>query len=129
MITRILLTVAALSLSAAISFAAAGPPRQSQLDPARADAAKKYPKIVLYSVVWCPHCREVKEYLTHYDIPFINRDVEMDGKAMEDLTGKYNSTGVPVIVFGSGKDELVLKGFTPELFQEYLKKVQVKKQP
>ena len=43
---------------------------------------------------------------------------------MEELTGKYGSTGVPVIVFGIGKNEVVLKGFTPELFHESLKKVQ-----
>lgn len=100
---------------------------QSQLNPAKAVAAKQYPRIVLYSVSWCPHCRETKEYLTKNNIPFINRDVEIDAKAMEELTGKYESTGVPVLVFGTGKQEVVLKGFTPELFQESLKKAQVQK--
>ena len=100
---------------------------QSVLDPARAQAAKDYPQIVLYSVVWCPHCKEAKEYLTRNNIPFINRDVEVDEKAMEQLTGKYNSNGVPVIVIGTDKNEVVLKGFTPELFQESLNKAQAKK--
>lgn len=100
---------------------------QSQLNPGKAAAAKKYPRIVLYSVSWCPHCRETKEYLTKNNIPFINRDVEIDAKAMEELTGKYESTGVPVLVFGVGKQEVVLKGFTPELFQESLKKAQSQK--
>ena len=100
---------------------------QSTLDPAKAQVAKKYPQIVLYSVTWCPHCREAKEYFTKNNIPFINRDVEMDEKAMEELTGKYNSQGVPVIVVGSGKEEVVVKGFTPELFQESLKKARAKK--
>lgn len=100
---------------------------QSQLNPAKAAAAKKYPRIVLYSVAWCPHCRETKEYLTKNNIPFINRDVEVDAKAMEELTGKYESTGVPVLVFGTGKQEVVLKGFTPESFQESLKKAQGQK--
>lgn len=97
---------------------------QSKLSPSKALESKKYPKIVLYSVSWCPHCRETKEYLTKNNIPFINRDVEIDSKAMEELTGKYESTGVPVLVFGSGKDEIVLKGFTPELFKQSLKKAQ-----
>ena len=39
---------------------------------------KKYPKIVLFSTSWCPHCKAAKEYFTHNDIPFINRDVELD---------------------------------------------------
>lgn len=100
---------------------------QSKLNPAKAAEAKKYPRIVLYSVSWCPHCRETKEYLTKNNIPFINRDVEIDAKAMEELTGKYESTGVPVLVFGTGKQEVVLKGFTPELFKDSLKKAQGQK--
>ena len=126
---RIILTAAALLLTVAISFSASEPPRQSTLDPARSEAAKKYPQIVLYSVAWCPHCREAKEYFTKNEIPFINRDVEVDAKAMEELTGKYNSTGVPVIVFGNGKSEIVMKGFTPKLFLENLKKAQSKNSP
>jgi glutaredoxin-like YruB-family protein len=103
---------------------AADQSHQSTLSPAKAEAAKKYPQIVLFSVAWCPHCKEAKEYLTKNNIPFINRDVEIDAKAMEELTGKYNSNGVPVILIGSGKSEVVVKGFTPELFQESLKKAQ-----
>lgn len=118
---------AALVISLFTSFSAAAEgPRQSALNPAKTEAAKKYPRIVLYSVAWCPHCREAKEYLTKNDIPFINRDVELDAKAMEDLTVTYNNTGVPVIVFGKGGDEVIMKGFTPELFQETLQKVRVK---
>lgn len=99
-----------------------GSGQQSALSPEKAVATRSYPQIVLFSVAWCPHCRETKEYFTKNNIPFINRDVEMDAKAMEELTGKYNSTGVPVIVIGTGKDEVVVKGFTPESFQNGLKK-------
>ena len=106
---------------------AADQSHQSTLNPAKAQAAKDYPQIVLYSVTWCPHCKDAKEYFTRNNIPFINRDVEVDAKAMEDLTGKYNSNGVPVIVIGTGKNEVVVKGFTAELFQEALKKVQAMK--
>ena len=125
--TRMLLTVVAVTLAISFSAVAAEQPHQSTLNPSKAEAAKKFPLIVLYSVSWCPHCRETKEYLTKNDIPFINRDVEADAKAMEELTGKYNSTGVPVIVFGTGKNEVVMKGFTPELFQESLKNTRSKK--
>lgn len=119
---------AAFAVSVAMTgfSASAETPHQSTLSPGKAAAAKKYPQIVLYSVAWCPHCREAKEYLTKNDIPFINRDVEIDAKAMEDLTVKYGSTGVPVIIFGKGKDEIIMKGFTPELFQESLQKGRLK---
>jgi len=123
--TRSLCAALVLTLFTCISAGAEGS-HQSVLDPAKAEAAKQYPQIVLYSVVWCPHCREAKEYMTKNNIPFINRDVEVDTRAMEDLTIKYSSTGVPVIIFGKGNDELIMKGFTPELFQETLKKARMK---
>jgi len=124
--TRTVFTAMAFILFACVSAGAEGP-HQSALNSAKATAAKNYPQIVLYSVAWCHRCREVREYLTKNDIPFINRDVEADTKAMEDLTIKYNSTGVPVIVLGKGKDEVIMKGFTPELFQESLQKARLMK--
>jgi glutaredoxin 3 len=123
--TRSVCVALALTLLMYISAGAEGS-SQSVLDPAKAAAAKQYPQIVLYSVAWCPHCREAKEYLTKNNIPFINRDVEVDAEAMQDLTIKYSSTGVPVIVFGKGSDEIIMKGFTPELFQEKLQKIRAK---
>ena len=84
-------------------------------------ASKTYPKIVLYSTSWCPHCREAKEYLTSHDIPFINRDVELDPSAMTALTVTYKSQGVPVIVIGN--DAKVLKGFNKDIFEKALSEV------
>ena len=80
--------------------------------------AMKYPRIVLYTVSWCPHCKEAVEYLTSHDIPFINRDVEQDDEAMKDLSEKYGSSAVPVIVIG--KDEKVIKGFNRVKFEKAL---------
>jgi glutaredoxin 3 len=81
---------------------------------------KTYPKIVLYSVSWCPHCKAAKEYLTEHNIPFINRDVELDDEAMQLLTEKYKSKGVPVIVIGD--DAEVIHGFDPVKFEKILEK-------
>jgi glutaredoxin 3 len=89
-----------------------------------APQAKKYPRIVLYSVAWCPHCKEAKQYFTENNIPFINKDVELDAKAMEELTGKYKSQGIPVIVIGD--DGKVLRGFDREKFEKAVKEVQEK---
>ncbi|MBI2353536.1 MAG: NrdH-redoxin [Deltaproteobacteria bacterium] len=122
-----MLTVLSIMLITALASVASAHAQQSMLDPAKAAEAKKYPRIVTYTVSWCPHCRAAKEYLTRNNIPFINKDVEMDAKAMEELTGKYQSQGVPVIVIGSGNEEVVLKGFSSESFEESLKKAQSKK--
>lgn len=116
-----------LLLAITVSAPAADKAPQSQLNPAKAAESKKYPTIVLYSVSWCPHCRATKEYFTQNNIPFINRDVEIDPQAMQELTGKYNSQGVPVIVINPGASEIVLKGFTPESFQDGVKKARARK--
>ena len=96
---------------------------QSPINPA-APAQHKYPKIVLYSVSWCPHCKQAKEYFTKNNIPFINRDVELDDAAMRDLTKKYKSQGVPVIVIGD--DKVILKGFDEQRFLKAIKDLQQK---
>jgi len=96
---------------------------QSQVAP-KSVHKLKYPKVVLYSTSWCPHCRAAKEYFTKNDIPFINRDVELDSAAMAELTGKYKSQGVPVIVLGD--DAVVLKGFSEERFQKAVEKLKKK---
>jgi glutaredoxin 3 len=118
---RTILVVIALLLTTGLPGTAADQAPQSTLNPVRAAEAKKYPTIVLYSVSWCPHCRAAKEYLTSHNIPFINRDVEVDSSAYDLLTKKYESQGVPVIVMGEDKNEVVMRGFKPELFKEKLK--------
>lgn len=85
----------------------------------------KYPKIVLFSTSWCPHCRAAKEYFTRNNIPFINRDVEVDPDAMALVTGKYKSQGVPVIVIGD--DAKILKGFEAARFEKAVEQARKKK--
>jgi glutaredoxin-like YruB-family protein len=96
---------------------------QSRID-AKQTITQNYPKIVLYSTAWCPHCKEAKEYFTARNIPFINKDVELDEKALDELTKKYKSQGVPVIVLDDTK---VLKGFNPDVFEKAVKEIQSKK--
>src|SRR6185369_18097145 len=122
-----MLAVFVMALITALTCAAAEMAPQSKLNPAKAAEVKKYPAVVLFSVAWCPHCRAAKEYLTKNNIPFINKDVEIDDKAMEELTGKYKSQGVPVIIIGTGKEEVILRGFSPEQFEESVKKSRAKK--
>jgi hypothetical protein len=50
--------------------------------------------------------------------------VELDDAAMTDLTKKYKSQGVPVIVIGD--DKTILKGFDEERFQKAVKELQKK---
>jgi glutaredoxin 3 len=121
---RILLkTVLAVTLVLSPCFAQAQNLQQSPLVP-QAAPNRKYPKIVLYSTSWCPHCKAAKEYFTRNNIPFINRDVEIDTDAMDLVTGKYKSQGVPIVVLGD--DAVVLKGFDEKRFEKAVDKLKKK---
>lgn len=121
---RLAMLMLFLIVAATPAFAAGGSDTtQSPLSSAPA-ARHDYPKIVLYSVSWCPHCAEAKEYFTHNNIPFINRDVELDPDAMELLQNRYKSTGVPVIVLGN--DDKVLKGFSKDVFEKAVRELREK---
>jgi len=115
--------VLAIGLALPVPWASAEHLPQSPLA-GHAVPSVSYPKIVLYSTSWCPHCKQAKEYFTRNNIPFINRDVELDSDAMALLTGKYKSQGVPVIVFG--EDAEVMKGFDEARFEKALQKYRSK---
>lgn len=116
----IMLLASAALVSVPFPVSAAGSPAQTILNPA-APRKSQYPGVVIYTVAWCPHCRELKEYLTSRNIPFINRDVELETAAMEELVRKYGTYGVPVIVIGN--DQEILKGFSGELFEAAVARV------
>jgi glutaredoxin 3 len=81
-----------------------------------------YPKIVLYTVSWCHHCKEAKEYLDKRKIPYTNLDVEESDSAKAIFMEKYHATTVPLIVIGN--DAAILKGFKPETFEKTLRELQ-----
>jgi glutaredoxin 3 len=81
--------------------------------------ATTYPRIVLYSTSWCPHCKAAMAYLAERNIPYINRDVEQDDEAMDLLLNRYGSKTVPVLVIGN--DDAVLRGFDPAVFEKALR--------
>ncbi len=98
--------------------------KEAQPSPAAATqaVAKSYPKIVLYSTVWCAPCKEAKQYFTKNKIPFTVKDVEDDDKAMQEMLKKYKVRGVPLIVIGD--DKVMLSGFNPQKFENALKEAQ-----
>jgi glutaredoxin 3 len=83
--------------------------------------AASYPKIVLYTTAWCPHCKEAKEYLSKRRIPFTAIDVEENERALDIITEKYRATSVPVIVIGN--DQAILQGFDRETFEKALREL------
>ncbi len=99
-----------------------GEERSPSTSSATTAPSSSYPKIVLYTTSWCPHCKEAKEYLTSRKIPFTNLDVEEDISAWEDFSEKYQAKSVPLIVIGN--DQAILKGFKRETFEKALQELQ-----
>ncbi len=70
-------------------------------------------KIKIYTLSWCPHCKELKEFLSEMKIPFENFDVENDDSAAEYIIKKTGQEGFPVIeienevLIGFDKDKLL----------------------
>src|SRR5690606_23743383 len=58
--------------------------------------------VVVYTTSWCGVCKRTKAFLTAQGVPFVERDVERDDGAEEELAAKaaargLRPQGVPVI--------------------------------
>jgi len=91
-------------------------------DASQTDAAK----ITIYSTTWCAFCKTEKQYLDKLGISFVEKDIEEDKEAYEELmakSGEGGYQGVPVtdiagtLVLGFDRrkiDTLIKeKGITP----------------
>jgi glutaredoxin-like YruB-family protein len=57
------------------------------------------PQITIYSTTWCAFCKTEKQYLDKLGIPFVEKDIETDKEAYEELmrkSGESGYQGVPV---------------------------------
>ncbi|WP_243375126.1 glutaredoxin domain-containing protein [Geotalea sp. SG265] len=80
-----------------------------------AEQVAAFPRVVLYTAPWCANCTAAKEYLARNNIPFVKKDIADNGRYLEEMTTRYKSRAVPVIVIGN--DQKVLRGFIRESFQ------------
>lgn len=55
-------------------------------------------KVILYTTTWCAFCKTEKQYLERLGVAFVEKDVEEDKEAYEELMSKNggNFQGVPV---------------------------------
>lgn len=56
------------------------------------------PKVIIYSTTWCAFCKTEKQYLDKKGVAYIEKDVEEDKDAYEELMNKNGGMfqGVPV---------------------------------
>ena len=70
--------------------------------PAGGQASGASSEVIIYTTAWCPVCRQGKEWLRHKGISFVEKDIEADQDATEELARKcaearVRSSGVPVL--------------------------------
>lgn len=55
-------------------------------------------KVIIYSTTWCAFCKTEKQYLSKLGVAFVEKDVEEDKEAYEELMSKNGGAyqGVPV---------------------------------
>jgi len=58
-------------------------------------APREQPRVVIYTLSTCPHCKAAKRYMTERHIPFIDREVGSDSGYMAELMKIFDEMGVP----------------------------------
>ena len=79
-------------------------------------------QVIVYGTSWCGYCRMTREWLTDNGIAFVDKDIEQDSDAADELKRKANEQhvrprGVPVVDAG-GK---LVMGFDPAALVEALR--------
>lgn len=83
-----------------------------------APAAAARAPVIIYSAEWCGACKQAKSWMKQNNIAFVDRDVEKDPGALDDLRADAQKAGVPYsslarkvpVIVVNGK---VMSGFDP----------------
>lgn len=74
------------------------------------------PRLTLYSQNQCPPCDIIKMFLKEHKISYIEKNINEDHVAKDELVNKYKSFSTPTIVF----ENQVLAGFDIERLKTLL---------
>lgn len=76
--------------------------------------------VIIYSTSWCAYCKMAKEYLDSLYVPNVEKDIESDESAHNELMQKIagNFRGVPVIDISGD----IILGFDRQKIDESLRK-------
>lgn len=76
-------------------------------------------KVIVYSTPWCAFCKTEKQYLEHLGVAFVDKDIENDKEAFDELAAKTDgrTSGVPV----TDIDGELIFGFDRKKIDELLK--------
>jgi arsenate reductase-like glutaredoxin family protein len=79
-------------------------------------------RVVLYGAEWCSACHQAANWLRANNIPFIERDIEREPQAQQEMIARARAQGVPTgsipLIEVGGR---MLVGFSPEAIQQALR--------
>lgn len=52
-------------------------------------------EVIIYRTSWCGYCKKTAEYLTLKHVPFVEKDLERDAGARQDMLARAQRAGVP----------------------------------
>lgn len=92
---RYILVIAllALALAACVAEIPGNPAPQTILTPEQA-APGEQPRVVIYTLANCPHCRAAKAFMTENQIPFDEREVGNNRGHLAELSAIFAEMGV-----------------------------------
>jgi glutaredoxin len=103
-------------------------PRSSRHESTRTGLAQRESgsQVIVYGTSWCGYCRRAREYFASRRVPFVDRDVEKDSQAREEVARKCLATGIP---FRGGVPVLdvygqILRGFSVPSIESALRRHQ-----
>lgn len=77
--------------------------------------------VVVYGASWCGACRQAESWLEANGVPFVEKDIEQDPQAREEMLRKARAAGVPTsgipVIDVRGR---LLTGFDPRAMQRAL---------
>lgn len=74
--------------------------------------------IIIYSTETCPYCKIAKKYMDSKDLKYVNKSVDKDKDALNEMVKKSGQMGVPVIDI----DGSIIVGFDKEMIDKLTKK-------
>ncbi len=73
--------------------------------------------VILYMTSWCPYCRKTAAYLKRKGVDFVEKDIEKDPRAAQEVIRKARGYGgVPVVDI----DGTIIQGYSPERMEAAL---------
>ena len=69
-------------------------------------------QVTIYSTTTCPYCKMLKSYLNEKNISYVEKYVDQDESAREEMMAKSGGyLGVPFIIVSNNGEETTIIGF------------------